>query len=131
MTGDAVERVVVLRALGLGDLLTGVPALQALRSAYPAAWILLAGPAALAPLAHASGAVDEVVDVRGLDAPLPAALRGADVAVNLHGRGPQSHRLLLDSAPATSAQRSAGHCRARNAAPGWITVQPRSRGGTP
>ncbi|HZG93640.1 MAG TPA: glycosyltransferase family 9 protein, partial [Mycobacteriales bacterium] len=28
-----------------------------------------------------------------------AALRGADVAVNLHGRGPQSHRLLLDTAP--------------------------------
>jgi ADP-heptose:LPS heptosyltransferase len=89
----------VLRALGLGDLLTALPALRALAGAFPGHRTVLAAPAALAPLARHSGAVDEVADVRGLDAPLDARLAGADVAVNLHGRGPQSHRLLLAARP--------------------------------
>ena len=42
--------------------------------------------------------VDEVVDTGPL-APLDPSLHGADVAVNLHGRGPQSHRLLLAAGP--------------------------------
>jgi hypothetical protein len=46
----------------------------------------------LAPLALSSGAVDEVRPARGL-VPL-AGPTGPDVAVNLHGRGPESHRVL-------------------------------------
>jgi ADP-heptose:LPS heptosyltransferase len=45
-----------------------------------------------------SGAVDEVLDARAL-APLDPRAHGADVAVNLHGRGPESHRVLLATAP--------------------------------
>ena len=88
----------VLRALGLGDLLTVLPALRALLEAFPAHRLVLAAPRPLAPLAHLSEAVDEVVDTAPL-APLDAALHGADVAVNLHGRGPQSHGVLLAARP--------------------------------
>lgn len=88
----------VLRALGLGDLLTGIPALRALRRRYPAGHITLAMPDALSPLAQLTDAVDEIYVARGLDAVRP---RGSDidVAVNLHGRGPQSIRWLADVGP--------------------------------
>jgi ADP-heptose:LPS heptosyltransferase len=59
---------------------------------------VLAAPASIAPLAALSATVDEVVDTAPL-APLDPALHGADVAVNLHGRGPRSHRLLQDARP--------------------------------
>jgi ADP-heptose:LPS heptosyltransferase len=88
----------VLRALGLGDLLAAMPSLRALADAFPDHQRLLATPSALAPLAELSGAVDGIIDARPLT-PLPAELARADVAVNLHGRGPQSHRVLLDLHP--------------------------------
>ena len=39
-----------------------------------------------------------MLDARPLAA-LPPRTHGADVAVNLHGRGPESHRVLLATAP--------------------------------
>ena len=87
--------VVVYRALGLGDFLTGVPALRAIARGFPDGHRVLAAPAALAPLAELTGAVDEVVDT----APLGPAPEGADVAINLHGRGPQSHEVLRAARP--------------------------------
>lgn len=92
------ERIVVLRALGLGDLLTSVPALRGLRRAYPCAHVALAAPAGLRELALLTGTVDAVVDTAPL-APLAPELSGADLAVNLHGRGPQSTALLAATAP--------------------------------
>jgi ADP-heptose:LPS heptosyltransferase len=90
--------VLILRALGLGDLLTAFPALRALARAFPRARRVLATPAGLAPLARLSGAVDDVLAAAALE---PLAWPGGrvEVGVNLHGRGPDSHRVLLGVRP--------------------------------
>jgi ADP-heptose:LPS heptosyltransferase len=85
--------VLALRALGIGDLATAVPALRALRAAFPTRRLVLATPAWLAPLAELTGAVDRVAHLPGLSGDA-SVLPRPWVAVNLHGAGPQSHRLL-------------------------------------
>lgn len=90
---SAAPSVLVLRALGLGDLLTAVPALRGIRRAFPGHHLQLATDPALHELVDLADAVDEVVPARGLE-PLTYGGPPPDVAVNLHGRGPQSHRVL-------------------------------------
>ncbi len=88
----------ILRALGLGDLLTAVPAIRALARAFPTHYRVLAAPIYLAPLVSMCACVDEVVDAAPLE-PLDESLVDVDIAVNLHGRGPQSHRIALRTLP--------------------------------
>jgi ADP-heptose:LPS heptosyltransferase len=90
--------ILALRALGVGDLATAVPALRGLRRAFPGQRVGLAAPAELAPLVELVGAVDELVPLAGLTPtqwPQPAPR----LAVNLHGRGPESHQLLHTADP--------------------------------
>jgi len=88
-----------LRALGLGDFLTGLPALALLKQALPDHRVVLAAPAVFRPLIALTPAVDallptaELAPVTGLDGPV-------SVAVDLHGKGPESRRLLAALNPA-------------------------------
>ena len=111
MSGPLVEgvgRLAVLRANALGDLVLALPALEALRAAYPDAELLLLGAGWHAELlAGRPGPVDRCVEVpptagvRDDRPPAPAAevdaffarLRAErlDLAVQLHGGGRSSN----------------------------------------
>ncbi|HKF89075.1 MAG TPA: glycosyltransferase family 9 protein [Propionibacteriaceae bacterium] len=99
-----VRHVLILRALGLGDFLTGVPAYRALRSAYPDAVLRLAAPAYLQPLIGLTGALDHLQPTDGLGR-LGRVDPRPDLAVNLHGSGPDS----IDDLVATGARHLITH----------------------
>jgi ADP-heptose:LPS heptosyltransferase len=89
---------VVLRPLGLVDLLTGVPALRGIRAAVPEHRLVLATTAALRPLAELIDAVDEVLPAGELE-PLDWSGPAPELAVDLHGKGPLSHVVVADLHP--------------------------------
>jgi ADP-heptose:LPS heptosyltransferase len=93
-----VSAALVLRPLGLGDLLTGVPAIRAIRTAVPEHRLVLATTAALEPLARLIDAVDEVLPARELE-PLDWSGPAPQLAVDLHGKGPASHVVVADLHP--------------------------------
>jgi ADP-heptose:LPS heptosyltransferase len=95
---DARPTALVLRALGLGDLLTGLPALRLIRDALPGHRIVLGVPDAYAPIALLSGTVDHTVHGHELE-PLRDPPARPDLAIDLHGNGPASRALLAALRP--------------------------------
>lgn len=102
---DGRPELLVLRAIKLGDLLVAVPALHALRRAFPEHRITLATTAWLAPVVDLVPDVDVHLAQHGLDHPLGVPAGVVDVAVNLHGAGPESSDLVA----ALGARRVVGH----------------------
>jgi ADP-heptose:LPS heptosyltransferase len=109
---EDVQRIAVLRGNALGDLVVALPALEALRAAYPAAEITLLGRehhAALLGGGRASpvdrvvalpdGAIgDEAATAPGLDREAllqELAADAYDLAIQLHGGGRNSNRFIL------------------------------------
>lgn len=103
-----VGKIAVFRGLYLGDLVAATPALRALRRGHPEAEISLVclpWTAALTP--HLAPYVDRLIpypgapalDGEGDESALKSFIeevraQGFDLAVNLHGRGPQSTHLV-------------------------------------
>jgi ADP-heptose:LPS heptosyltransferase len=106
---------VVLRALQLGDLLVAVPALHALHRAYPRHRLLYAAPGWLEDAVALVGGF-ELLPTRGLDEPLDLRPGTVDVAVNLHGRGPESQSRV----EALRANKTISHLSDRTPGPPWI-----------
>ncbi|GAA0375836.1 glycosyltransferase family 9 protein [Microbispora corallina] len=106
---EGVERIAVLRANALGDLLLALPAMEALKRAYPAAKLTLLGREwHVRFLRNRPGPVDEVValpPIAGVSSPpdgsaapetLYEDLRGRrfDLAVQMHGGGRNSNPFI-------------------------------------
>lgn len=92
--------VLVLRALGLGDTLTGVAALRALhRTLGGTRRLVLAISPDLGRWIAGFGVVDAVCATHELH-PLPA-MAGGHVAIDLHGNGSASRQVLQDSGART------------------------------
>jgi len=77
---SAIPTVLVLRALGLGDALTGIPALRGLRRAFPEHRLTLAAPSQLGQWLRRLDVVDAVLPTPDLQ-PLPRWLWTCTVGV--------------------------------------------------
>ena len=105
-----VSRIAVLRGGGLGDLMFALPAVAALKKAYPASTVTLLGtPLHESLLAEVQSAVDDVMVLPFAEGVRPgtedasaveqffhaARARQFDLAVQLHGGGRYSNPFLL------------------------------------
>lgn len=108
-----------LRALKLGDLLVAVPALRGLRRAFPEHRILYAAPAWIAEALELVGGIDHL-PTPGLDDPLDIPSGAVDIAVNLHGNGPESRQRIDE----LGARRVLAYQAPGLDGPEWITGIP-------
>lgn len=88
----------VVRALGLGDFLTGLPAIRLIRHALPAHQLVLAADQRFQPLLPLIGYLDELYPSAEL-MPLTGFDRPVAVGIDLHGNGIASRRLVAELRP--------------------------------
>jgi ADP-heptose:LPS heptosyltransferase len=89
----------VLRALGLGDFMTGLPALQLIRRSLPDHRLVLAAGPQFEVLLPLISYLDELYPSGELMR-LTGLARPVDIAIDLHGNGIASRRLLAELEPA-------------------------------
>lgn len=111
---DGRPELLVLRALKLGDLLVAVPALHALRRAYPGHRLRYAAQGWLSEALDLVGGF-ELLPTHGLDVPLAVEPGTVDIAVNLHGSGPESQARI----DAIRARHTIAHGNGHRAGPRW------------
>lgn len=120
------RKIAVLRAIGLGDLVTALPALEALRAAYPHAEIVLLGRQLYRELlAGRPSPVDRVEVVPPMEGiadrdgpPVSAEVRAEfvqrmrgeqfDIVLQLHGGGGNSNALVREIGGYTAGMRAPG-----------------------
>lgn len=110
--------IAVLRALQLGDLLCAVPALRALRAAFPAARVTLVGLAWAKAFAQRFGRyIDELVEFPGFPGTPQffqrMRLRRFDLVLQMHGDGTRTNTI----AARMGGRRTGGFYRAWNHCP--------------
>ncbi|NUT72283.1 glycosyltransferase family 9 protein [Pseudarthrobacter sp. C4D7] len=111
---DGKPELLVLRALKLGDLLVAVPALKGIRRAFPGHRLRYAAQEWLSEALDLVGGY-ELLPTHGLDEPLAMEPGVVDVAVNLHGSGPESQGRI----EALQARRTLAHRSRRRDGPPW------------
>lgn len=111
---DGKPELLVLRALKLGDLLVAVPALKGLRRAFPEHRLRYAAQGWLSDALRLVGGY-ELLPTHGLDEPIAMEPGAVDVAVNLHGSGPESAGRI----EALKARRTIAHQSAYREGPAW------------
>lgn len=118
MDGHSVQpdkpELLVLRALKLGDLLVAVPALHALRRAFPEHRLRYAAQGWLTEALQLVGGF-ELLPTHGLDEPIAVEPGSVDVAVNLHGSGPESQERIEE----LRARHTISHVSERRDGPRW------------
>jgi ADP-heptose:LPS heptosyltransferase len=107
--------VLALRALKLGDILVAVPAVKGIRRAYPDHALVLAVPRWLEPIVDLIGGVDALLPTPGLNDLLPVPPGRIDIAVNLHGNGPESRGIIEALRPRVTV----GHRNEVHDGPEW------------
>jgi len=110
--------VLVLRALKLGDLLVAVPALKALRRAFPDYRITYAAQSWLAPVVDLVGGIG-LLETHGLDEPIARRPGEVEVAVNLHGNGAESRARI----EALEARRLIAYGTGDRPGPAWDAAE--------